>query len=274
MIATCYPGRFLPNLFYGGNLIKTTTRKITSIILFILPLLLSTGYSQAMPAGDHPSQAPNAHPATLPWAFQYIQRELVPPRDVGRYVSMSLLPFNNYLVASYYDATNHALMIASPWPDHAGNCGTANNWMCITLDDGGGQPTGMYTSLDLWGYAPDYWKMAISYYNQTSRSLMVSIYTCTATPCQGWRTDIVDAPDWANESVGLYSSVKFDSTGNAGVSFFSTDTSSMESILTYATQVLSNGTCGEGPAAGRWDCGRCRSATAAGWPSAARRYSP
>jgi hypothetical protein len=50
---------------------------------------------------------------------------------------------------SYYDATNHALMLASPIPGGAGNCGTNNNWICITLDSGGANGVGMYSSIDL-----------------------------------------------------------------------------------------------------------------------------
>ncbi len=166
---------------------------------------------------------------------------------------LALLPFNDFLAISYYDATNHSLMGATPWPNHAGNCGTHNNWACSIVDDGGGFPVGMYTSIDMWGYSVNNWKMGISYYDIFNRVLKVAIYTCFNGSC-GWDKVTVSAPESENESIGLYSSFKFDSTGNAGIAFFSLNTTYLNSVLMYVYQVPSGGDCGEVPAAGLWEC--------------------
>lgn len=95
--------------------------------------------------------------------------------------------------------------------------------------------------------------MGISYFDSTARSLKAAIYTCFEGSC-AWDKITVSAPDSPDFSEGLYSSFKFNSTGNASIAFFHYNSVHLDSILEYAYQVLSGGDCGEGPAAGLWEC--------------------
>jgi hypothetical protein len=144
-------------------------------------------------------------------------------------------------------------MAASPIAGHAGNCGTDNNWACVTLDGGGGYDVGMYSSIDIWGNSLNNWKMGISYYDITNRALKAAIYTCHMGSC-AWNIVTVNSPGSPQVSIGLYSSFKFDSLGKAAIASFSYNSLNSSSTLIYAHQVPGGGNCGEVGAAGLWDC--------------------
>jgi hypothetical protein len=95
--------------------------------------------------------------------------------------------------------------------------------------------------------------MGVSYYDMTNRALKAAIYTCYVGSC-AWNTVTVKSPGAPEISTGLYSSFKFDSTGNAAIASFSYNSLSLSSILIYTHQVPGAGNCGEGGAAGLWDC--------------------
>jgi len=186
------------------------------IVVLAMVLGLSVNSTQATGDGAYTSSTRvTVFPADYPWASQYIQQELDPPRDVGDYISLSIRPFDNFLLASYYDSTNHSLMTAAPVPDHAGNCGTNNNWFCGAFDDGI-TDVGRYASSDFWGASLDNWKWGISYYDATNRALKVAVRACYFGDCS-WTIGYVAAPNPAEDSVGMYSSFKFDSNGSAGI---------------------------------------------------------
>lgn len=232
---------------------KAPIRLSSVIVVFILVSMLGIGLTQAQGYRDTKTLQLITSHANLPWSSQYIQRESDPPRDVGRYVSMALRPFDGSLAISYYDATNADLMVAIPAPNHSGNCGTSNNWLCDSMDGGGGLNTGMFTSIDIWGSSANNWKLGISYFDATNRALKAAIWTCSLGSCV---KDIitVTAPDAPEDSIGLYSSFKFSSTGNAAIAYFQTSSPYLDSDLFYAEQVPSLGNCGEGAAVGLWNC--------------------
>ena len=232
---------------------KAPIRLSLVIVIFALVSLLNVGFTPAQANRDSNIPQQTTSHANLPWASQYVQQRLDPPLNVGGYVSVAISSFNDFLVMSYFDATNHSLVVASPVPGHAGNCGTNNNWECVTLDGGIGLAVGMYTSIDVWGNSLENWKMGISYYDITHRSLKAAIYTCYLGSC-GWDIVTVSAPASPDVSIGLYSSFKFDSTGNAAIAFFSFNSTQMTNILFYAEQVSIGGICGEGGALGLWEC--------------------
>jgi hypothetical protein len=231
---------------------KTTIRFSVLIVILVLVLAVGVSFTQARQMGNSISPTNTiSQEANLPWHSLYVQQELDPPRDVGAYVSIAISSFNDFLVMSYYDTTNHSLMIASPILGHAGNCGTDNNWMCVTLDGGGGAAVGMYTSIDLWGNSLDNWKMGISYYDMTNRALKAAIYTCYLGSCI-WDIVTISSPAIPDVSIGLYSSFKFNSAGSAAIAYFTNV--SYFSILMYAYQVPNGGNCGEGGAFSLWEC--------------------
>ena len=220
--------------------------------MLILLLLLGINHSQALQIESQESQNQVDGHANLPWSSQYVQQEFDPPRDVGRFVSMALRPFDDYPVISYYDATNTDLMVAIPVVGHVGNCGTNNNWLCDSID-GDTDAVGMSTSIDIYGASVYYWKLGISYYDITNRSLKVTIWTCSSGACNR-EYYTVSSPNSNDVIIGLYSSLKFDSTGNAAIAYFQTNPIYGYSHLVYAYQVPAGGNCGEGAAYGLWEC--------------------
>jgi len=231
---------------------KTLIRCCGMIMFLILVSLVYFNLTQAKDYDDISPQPQTISQANLPWKIQYIQREPDPVQDVGRYASLALRPFDNYPVISYYDYTNADLMVAIPIPAHSGNCGTDNNWFCDSID-GDTDDVGMFTSIDVYGDSVYFWKLGISYYDITNRALKVTIWTCSLGSCN--RDYItVSASASPNIMIGLYSSFKFDSSGNAAIAYFITNSISSDSDLMYAYQVPAEGNCGEGAFSGLWEC--------------------
>jgi hypothetical protein len=224
----------------GNNPVATSPRYPTALTIVIISILLSINIPRVQANLDPVSHAVDASPANLPWASQYAQWEL--DRDVGGFVSAALLPFNNFLAISYYDATHHWLMGATPVIGHLGNCGTDNNWVCLSIDNSG-DDVGMFSSIDLWGASIDNWKMGFSYYDATHRSLKAAIYH-NYYGDNGWDIQTVGTPLEPKYSVGYYSSFKFDSTGNAGIAYSVNNSDINFDILAYAEQVPGGGNCG------------------------------
>ncbi len=226
--------------------------RLASLLLLLISLV-GVNLSQAQPPSQPGSsdQASFAE-ANLPWRTEYVQQELDPPRHVGEYVSLALRPIDNYPAMSYFDATNYALMLAIAAPNHAGNCGTDNNWLCAPLDDPPSAEVGLYTSLDFWAASPASWKMGISYFDYTNRSLKAVLWNCSYLTCN--RTDLtISAAKTINETIGADNSLKYNSAGVPAISYEYLNTSGVDSVR-LAYPVTAGGNCGEGPAAGLWQC--------------------
>ena len=135
-----------------------------------------------------------------------------PANSVGAYTSIAFDPSGNAWV-SYQDNTAFSLKVAKYVGSGGTGC-TSTAWTCTIVDDSANN-VGYYTSIafDPSGNA---W---VSYQDNTALSLKVTKYVgsggtgCTST---AWTCTIVDDP--AN-SVGVFTSIAFDPSGNAWVSY-------------------------------------------------------
>jgi len=231
-----------------------TNFRIRILIEFLILVSLA-GVTLTHAQGNQDSSIPHhiSSLANLPWSTQYVQQELYPLQDVGRYVSMALRPLDDLPVISYYDATNGNLMIAYPVLGHSGNCGSYNNWMCLPLDgDLGDADVGKYASIDLWGETADSWKLGISYYDATAQGLKAIVWTCSYANCNPHIIEIA-TPVSPSSYHGLSTSIKFNSAGVPTIAYYSEYTLSSDWLM-YAYPVDSGGNCGGGDDAYLWQC--------------------
>lgn len=127
--------------------------------------------------------------------------------SVGSHTSLVLDSSDNPLI-SYHDETNGNLKLAV-CTDPA--CNTTP--IIRTLDHGGGDVVGRYTSLKLDGSG----NPVISYYDFTNRDLKLAVCadpTCSAMPT----VRIVD--DGGDDSVGSHTSLVLNAAGNPIISYF------------------------------------------------------
>ncbi len=232
---------------------KPHIRFIVITLVIVLGLIMGVNLTPAQGYSGSTIIVQASIPSHFPWSSQYVQRQLNLPLDTAGYISAAISSFNDYFLISYYDTTHHSLIAATPIANHAGNCGTDLNWMCVPIDGGIGLDAGMYSSVDIWGTSLDYWKMGFSYYDVTHRALKAAIYTCYLGACS-WDKVTVSAPDVPEKSNGLYTSFKFNSAGTPSIAYFDINTTYMNSSLEYAYQVTSGGDCGAGEAVGLWEC--------------------
>ncbi len=221
-------------------------------VIIILISLLGVNFTQAQQSGNSVSSA-NAisQGGNIPWHGQYVH-QVSYPYDVGSYTSLALNPVDNIPYLSYYDAYNGDLLLAHLVPHGGGNCGTNNNWYCEPIDEDGN--VGKYTSIDLWSGSTDSYRIGISYYDGTNRSLKFTSRTCTAISCTLWHTITIYSPVFDYMSIGLYTSLKFDPDGTPHIAYQAIDSNTNYNSLRYASYVDSGGNCGEGSDTGKWQC--------------------
>jgi hypothetical protein len=164
---------------------------------------------------------------------------------------MALRPYDDVPFISYYDQTNGYLMLAYPVNGGGGNCGINESWFCAYYD-GWTTDVGKYSSIDAWGDSSQKWRLGISYYDATNRALKYTDLLCQNNSCH-WNTITVVSPDFNWVSIGLYTSIKFNSSGVPGIVYYFSSSQGVDS-LRYAHPVNSGGNCGEGSAAGLWQC--------------------
>ena len=93
---------------------------LTAIVLF------SLAASLVLAKENQPddAQAIASWSARSRWFTQYIHRQVSPTiLDVGSYNSIAINPYDNLPYVSYYNATDHDLMLASPVLSGDSNCG-------------------------------------------------------------------------------------------------------------------------------------------------------
>jgi hypothetical protein len=166
--------------------------------------------------------------------------------DFGAYASVAIDSRYDTLYISYYDATNGDLRLASPVAPGTGNCGPENGWWCRTVystDD-----VGQYSSIDIW-QGLGVWKLGISYYNATNGALEYAEYREYISSWE-WISTTIDTGDSSSSLyTGLYTSLKFDSTGTPHIAYH--DSRLSEDGIKY-TRYVGGGTgdCGGGD----WNC--------------------
>jgi hypothetical protein len=214
--------------------------------------MLGVNLTQAQQSGISVSPTKVAsQKANLPWNGQYVH-QVDYPNDVGSYASLAIGPFDNRPYISYYDAYNGDLMLAQYVPNGSGNCGTKNNWYCQSIDENGN--VGRYTSIDVWSDVINSYKIGISYYDATNRTLKFTSRTCTDVNCTLWHTVTIYSPVFNYMSIGLFTSLKFDPDGTPHIAYQATDSNTNNNSLRYASYVGSGGNCGEGSDTGKWQC--------------------
>jgi hypothetical protein len=79
--------------------------------------------------------------------------------------------------------------------------------------------------------------------------------SCFNNLCTIWSARTISAPASANISIGKYSSFKYGPTGTPFIAYYYENSNPLgQESLRLTSQVDSGGNCGEGSAAGKWDC--------------------
>jgi hypothetical protein len=231
---------------------KTGIRFGFIIMIFILVLVAGVSLTQARQMGNYISLT-GAVPqgANLPWVGQYVH-QVSNPNAVGAYTSIAIGPYDNLPYISYYDGYNGDLMLAQYTPHGGSNCGTNNQWYCQSIDENG--DVGRYTSIDVWSNTINSYRIGISYFDVTNRTLKFTSRTCTDTVCTLWFTVTIDSPMFNYISVGLYTSLKFDPNGTPHLAYQVTNSNTNINSLMYASYVGGGGNCGQGSDTGKWQC--------------------
>jgi Thermolysin metallopeptidase, alpha-helical domain/Thermolysin metallopeptidase, catalytic domain len=144
--------------------------------------------------------------------------------EVGRYASAAYAPGWNVMFVSYYDATNSDLRLA--WEaGGTGNCGPDGLWACYPLDLEGDR--GRFNSIAVWVGATVA-KIGISYYDATQGSLRYAEYS---TAVGQWTFTTVTAGSPGDQVFeGLYTSLRFSSTGVPYIAFQRQDLNGLEAL--------------------------------------------
>jgi hypothetical protein len=219
------------------------------VVFVLLLMLVGVTLAQAQKSVGSGTNAtsPDAGPS---WNGQYIQH-VDYPFDVGTYVSLAINPIDNLPQVSYYDAYNGNLMYAHYIPSGNGNCGTSNHWYCEAIDEAG--DVGTATSIDIWKVDVDSYKVGISYHDVTNAALKYISWTCNPLTCTIKNDITVSSPDFNWLYMGVDTSMKLGPDGSPIIAYYQENTIGDDS-LRIASYVGSGGNCGEGSAAGTWQC--------------------
>jgi hypothetical protein len=214
------------------------------IVLLLLVSILGVSLTSAHAPQNYTPSNLSSQLANSPWRGQLIQSSQDPPLNFGAFISLVTRPFDDQPNIAHYRVGVDQLILASP---NSGNCGVNGNWRCTTLEYGG-----QYLSMDIFGTDSDNYKVAISYYNVTSRDLRLYYFQRIAG-VNSVDKITVQSPVPIYQSIGLYTSIKFSPTGVPGIMYHVTDSVNGDS-LRYAYPVDSGGNCGLIPYNGLWQC--------------------
>ena len=163
--------------------------------------------------------------------------------NVGRYTSIVFDTSGNPWV-SYYDLSNTSLKVASKGGVTGGAACTDTAWNCTTVDNTA-TATGQYASI-AFDSSGNPW---VSYYDSTAGNLALRVASkggttggaaCTDT---AWNCTTVDN---TGTDTGQYTSISFDTSGNAWVSYYDLSNTSLK----VANRVGSGGNC----TSTTWNC--------------------
>lgn len=213
------------------------------MLIVIVASSIGSGLAQAPPKQEET--------ASIQVSARWFKDDVDQTGDVGAHTSIAFDPRNGTPWISYYDATNSDLKVAL-YAGSSGNCGSDNNWYCMTADITGS--VGTYSSIDYYyGWLLD-WKAGVAYYDATNGALKYAEYTCIWGWCFWDIVTVQDAPVYVGApSYGQYASMKYNADGNPLIAYY-VSSSLFDDELGYAYRVDSGGNCGEGDAAGLWEC--------------------
>ena len=209
-------------------------------------LILLVG-AAAVLAGE-PDEGPKSSPAP-DWLVDYVDAT----RQVGYFVSAATDRETGHTYISYYEGDDGDLWLARTGAP-TGNCGPSNTWECQVLDSDG--IVGKYSSITVGGRG-QVAKLYISYHDVTTGSLkVVKGEVDRATGALTYSTDIVELGD---PGLGYYYGTR---TAVACHQFVGMPHIAYQIELAgdknvrYANRANPPGTgnCGEGNAAGEWQC--------------------
>jgi len=186
-------------------------------VALLLVVALAAAAKESPPGGELVVSGANAAPAeaedlaasaaaTAPWFRETVDS----PNNVGQHVSVAIDPVTGTTYISYYDATEKELRMAKH-VGSGGNCGLDNSWNCETVDDSG--EVGQYSSIAI---NPSNGLPGIAYYDATNYALKLAIRYVF-----DWTITTIDDPLFG--ITGLYTSLKFDSTGKARIAYYSSN---------------------------------------------------
>jgi hypothetical protein len=210
-------------------------------VLFLLAAGIASARGIPSPAGNPPGQI---------WVTSHISTD----PDAGSHVSIAIDESNgNTPWIAYYNQTYGSLMVAHYAGEGNGNCEPNQDWVCEQVDYAWGEAKGFFTSIAVHPGGSD-WKVGVSYYDLTHRSLKYAEYTCTNPNTCAWRIDTVDSSSDPIDDTGRYTALKFSSDGVPHISYYTIldqgDPTKVE-MVKYASYVGTGGNCGSGNA---WEC--------------------
>jgi len=239
---------------------KTLARKIVVGLFLIILLPCNGNFTQARSSRDPDSSSQIAlGEADHPWRSEYVLRSIVPPIDMGKFSSLVINPVDNRVYIGFYNYHEGELMYAYQSPD--ANCGSNNNWHCMQLTNSNDN-VGLYASSDIWSQG-DIWKLGISFYDLTHRSLKLMLETCFGTVCS-YKFSTIDSPNDSTMYIGLHSSFKFYQDGIPILSYQILDSDGSDALMFAHGLPDDYGNCGEDLDAGFWQCDRVDSAEGIG----------
>jgi hypothetical protein len=243
-------------------------KKYIPMIILTVVVLFSLAVSIVLAQENKPDGAQEAasQAARSPWYTRYIHRQVSPTSvDVGSYNSIAFNPNDGLPYISYYNATNHDLMLASPYLDGGSNCGNNGDWWCRAVDGDGLEgrstdDTGQYSSIAFWkSNSVDTWKMGISYYDATTYGLRYAEWMCVGNSCDWYYYNVQTGT--STFSRGLWVSLHYDSNGVPHMAYYGLNSLGADNLI-YATYVGGGtGNCGT---SNNWSCQIVDSGTGVG----------
>ncbi len=217
---------------------------------FLAAFSVTVAADRASPAVRHHGIVPKMDTAALatgPWYVDRVDRSTPDyGPDRGKHASIATRYQETFI--SYYDATDTSLRAAYQYQGSGGataNCGPGNTWRCEVIDNTA--DVGQWSSIAAAPYGAI--RFGIAYYDATNNALKFASYSCASDPCTSSPQTVAKSP-LALE--GMYASAKYDTNGVVHIAFQSVTLGT--AMLRYAHSVSSGGNCGEGTAAGKWQC--------------------
>lgn len=179
--------------------------------------------------------------ANAPW----FNIEIDTTYDVGQHVSVAIDPDTGIAYASYYDASNQELRLANSSNTY-GSCGFYNDWDCLRVYQAG-TDIGKYSSVAI----DPKGGVGIAYHDATNGQLEYIYFPLPNLAPATKSTIDVGVPSVS--TTGLYTSLKYDSDGKPYIAYQFYNYSGVEALM-WAYYSVTNGNCGHGDAAGKWQC--------------------
>jgi hypothetical protein len=226
------------------------------VTIFLLMVGISSAWIfQVNAASPLRNQVPEGGSPSEAWILNYISTD----PSAGSHASMAIDEDNdNAPWIAYFNDEDRCLMVARYVGAGNGDCNADDAWRCVQVDYVEGETRGLHTSIDI---HPDTnpdpllsnWRVGVSYYDYTHKSLKYATYKCNLGICQ-WSIDTVDSSGDGADTVGKWTSIKYTADGVAVISYYAYDDMGdfrME-MLKYAYWVGSgSGNCGDDA---NWQC--------------------